>query len=700
MIDEAAGRLTRASAGRRQVADLRPDIQALRAIAVGSVLLFHLWPARLTGGYVGVDVFFVISGFLITAHLLREVEATGRVRVGAFWARRARRLLPSSLGVLAVTAIAAALVLPLAQWRGTMADIMAAAVYSENWRLAWLSVDYLGSQAAPSPVQHYWTLSVEEQFYIALPLLLMAILWVARRRSWPWRRAVAITLVAVVAVSLALSVVLTPWTAAAYFMTHVRAWEFGVGALVALVPLASRGKPWFTMVGVAAILASTLVLTEETPFPGYAAVLPVAGAAIALWAGSGTWLTRAGAWWPVAQVGRASYAIYLWHWPAIVLWPFVAGHELVWREKVVLGAASVIVGWVTTVAWEEPVRFSERLLGGRRPRVVAAWSAGASLAVVLIAGGLYQGPGLVESQRAAEVAREMERLDAEGCLGAASMTNPECDPLATPALFIPMLSMLADDDANDAECWGFSDDDERPRMCDVGSGDGPLFLVLGDSHSNGLLSAYEILAEERGWRFRVSGMGGCYVTAAEIARGTEEQQSSCHRWRELALAEIAAGGYDALIVTHASRSSVVAPEGVDQLEAKIQGLVGAWQQRPDLAVPVIAVVDNPNVGDRVGSCLARTGIGGGVECGAPREDALWPDPHAAAAQLADNAYAVNLHDLFCTSEVCPAIVGGVVVYRPDGHHLSATFVDTLAPMLGDAIADAFEESTGRSIDER
>jgi peptidoglycan/LPS O-acetylase OafA/YrhL len=196
-------------------------------VAVGSVLLFHLWPQRLTGGFVGVDVFFVISGYLITSHLMGELEARGRIRLGRFWARRAKRLLPASLLVLLSVAIATMTLVPLSRRTDVFEELVGATFYGENWVLAGKSVDYLSAQEPPSPVQHFWTLSVEEQFYVALPLVLLVAALVAARARWNARRTVTVVLVVVTLASLAYSIHLsTAVPGAAYFSTGTRAWEF------------------------------------------------------------------------------------------------------------------------------------------------------------------------------------------------------------------------------------------------------------------------------------------------------------------------------------------------------------------------------------------------------------------------------------------------------------------------------------------
>ena len=270
---------------------VRPEIQGLRALAVLLVVLYHLWPGRLPGGYVGVDVFFVISGFLISGNLLREVERTGRVSFARFWARRVRRLLPAAFLVLVVTGLGIFLTVPRLLWQQFFKEIAAAGLYIENWSLAHDAVDYLAASNSPSPVQHYWTLSVEEQFYIGWPFLVMAGVLLAG--LWGGHRLRAITMVLGVATlgSLAFSLWQTSHNpSVAYFSTFTRAWEFGAGALLACVagnrtlrlPRVAAALSW---AGILVISGCAVAFDHATPMPGTAAILVVAATVVVIAAG-------------------------------------------------------------------------------------------------------------------------------------------------------------------------------------------------------------------------------------------------------------------------------------------------------------------------------------------------------------------------------------------------------------------------------
>jgi peptidoglycan/LPS O-acetylase OafA/YrhL len=215
---------------------MRTEIQALRAAAVALVVAYHLWPSAVDGGYIGVDVFFVISGFLITGQLLRAAERDGRVSLADFWARRARRILPAALVVLAFCAVATKLVVPETQWQRFLDEVVASAAYVENWHLANTATDYLASDDASSPVRHFWSLSVEEQFYVVWPLLIMLALAISNTR-----RSIAAVLGTVTVASFVYGVIATANSPAdAFFITPTRAWEFGIGGLLALLPDAAK----------------------------------------------------------------------------------------------------------------------------------------------------------------------------------------------------------------------------------------------------------------------------------------------------------------------------------------------------------------------------------------------------------------------------------------------------------------------------
>ena len=257
----------------KRTSGIRPEIQALRAVAVSLVLVYHFWPAELRGGYVGVDVFFAISGFLITTQLLREVDRTGRLSMTAFWARRARRILPAALVVLLFCALATVLFVPEIYWRQFFGEMRASTEYAQNWHLAAAAVRYGAADSAPTSLQHFWSLSAEEQFYLVWPILILLAVSVAGLRDVRIRRAsMALVMLALVAGSLTYGINRTAADpAAAYFVTPTRAWEFGMGGLVALLPSFETAWPALrsalSWLGLGAIAFAAVTFDAATPFP-------------------------------------------------------------------------------------------------------------------------------------------------------------------------------------------------------------------------------------------------------------------------------------------------------------------------------------------------------------------------------------------------------------------------------------------------
>lgn len=360
--------------------DFRRDIEGMRAIAVIGVMLWHAGVTVVPGGFVGVDVFFVVSGFLMTALLLEEARERGRIDVGRFYARRARRLLPAALTALLGTALLTVLFLPRTRWWDTGLDLVSAAAYVVNWRMADGATDYLDVSRAPSPVQHYWSLAVEEQFYVTWPLLLLVLLLVARGRAGVFRAGSWALTAVLFAGSLALSVWWTQaYSAQAYFVTPTRVHELMLGAVVALgarawpaIPrLLSASLGW---IGLVMIVASLFAIDQHTPFPGSAALLPTAGTALVLVSGF-----RAGLWGPelvlrarwMQWTGRISYSLYLWHWPFVAAAASIAGVgaggpvslPVQWGLLAVL--VSVVPAWLSFRYVEEPVRVHGRVLHRR-----------------------------------------------------------------------------------------------------------------------------------------------------------------------------------------------------------------------------------------------------------------------------------------------------------------------------------------------
>jgi peptidoglycan/LPS O-acetylase OafA/YrhL/cellulose synthase/poly-beta-1,6-N-acetylglucosamine synthase-like glycosyltransferase len=656
----------------------RPDIQGLRAVAVLLVLLYHAEVPGVTGGYVGVDVFFVISGFLITGQLLREAERSGRVSLTAFYAGRIRRLLPSALIVLAVTVVAVRVWDNLLHVRTVSLDALASLVYVVNYRLAAQGIDYQQSDVPPSPLQHFWSLAVEEQFYLLWPLLVLACAVLARRHLRP---ALGVTLVVVIALSLHASVTTTETNAPlAYFSLQTRAWELGLGAVVALrasrlrslpVPVAAASS-W---AGLVAIVWSGLAYDDSTPFPGSAALVPVLGAALVV--AGGCRLVPGGAeavlgLRAMQGMGAVSYAWYLWHWPMLVLAPLMTGVAFGWGVKllVVLLAlwAAVLTYWVV----EDPTRRS-------RLRTRAWLGTGLGLS------------GAVAATTAA-VMVTMPTLVGTGAAVSAVRLSPQDQTVLRTALdrgiaterlpvnLTPAVGAAIADvpDSSRADCHlDFLEVAHGP--CAFGDLQGErTMVVFGDSHAQQWLGALLPGARREGWKVVSWTKSACPLADLPVDNPTlRREYTECAEWRGRMLERIAALRPDVVVT---SQSDTVPWDRVsDQDWADgTQRTLAALRRG---AERVVFVGDTPYPTYDVAQCLADN-IDDAGACVYDRDEAYrFPDRHVlvgAAAQQAGARY-VDPIDWFCREE-CPAVVGNMSVYR-DMSHMTNTYSTWLAPMV-------------------
>ncbi|MGN8049117.1 acyltransferase family protein [Curtobacterium sp. 22159] len=675
----------------------RPEIQALRAIAVVAVVLYHLWPNRLPGGYVGVDVFFVISGFLIIGHLLRETEKTRSVDVFAFWARRVRRLLPASTLVLVATAIATLIWVPQVQWVQYFREFAASAVSLQNWLLSAASVDYLGADNAASPVQHFWSLSVEEQFYIVWPLIVLGVLALPRRRRRiSTARRVFFVLTGITAVSLALSIVITITSpSTAYFDTTTRAWEIGLGGILAFLTY-GRHKPRrvlaasMSWAGLAMIAAALLFFTAATPFPGWTALLPVVGTMLVIAAG------MPHIWWSpthiarlprVQRLGAVSYSLYLWHWPILTIVPFAMGHPLGFKSKLAVIVLSLVLAVLTKRFVEDPARTMPALTR-RRPLVSVV--AGVATAVLVL--------GMSTSVATVTDATNDARADAmrhslrekRPCTGALVVGNPDCtNPNKPTALTDPSVarSDIGKGVAVVDPCkQGLTQ--TEVMTCRVGDTEHPVkrIALVGDSHAG----QYVVPLDRYGKAHRIefvtylksycAGLGIPGIAAAK--NGQPATVNSCATWGASVQHDILASpDVQSVVFTNFTPSYTAAPAPWRSLTAG--DFESVWKPLRDGGKQVVALRDDPiSAEPNVPQCVAEH-MDESDPCTTPLTRAQLAadrDPMVQAAAATD-VPVVDMADVFCTDGTCHSVIGGLVVYF-DRHHMTAAFAETTADIVG------------------
>lgn len=686
------------------VGGFRRDIEGMRAVAVLLVVLYHAKVPLFSGGYVGVDVFYVISGFVVTTVLLREYANTGSISILGFYARRARRLLPAAVLVLIATLVAAWWWLPLQlQWIATQA--IASAAYCVNFLLARNSVDYLDSMRRESPLEHYWSLAVEEQFYLCWPLLLIALLVAARRMSAARHRAGGRTvLLAVVGAVAVLSFALGVWLTStapgwAYFGSPARAWELLVGALLALGlgtvrRLDARVATALTWIGLAAVLAAALMFDGTTRFPGYAALLPVAGAAAVIAGGCVAHRRGAGgllAVAPLQWIGRLSYSWYLWHWPFLVIGTtLLGGTGSSWqRLALVVGALAAAV--VTYRLVEDPLRRARALRGRPWPTVGLAATASVVVVAVAVSAVLLRptvaGPGSPVDTAgvlaaSADVERDLARLVAASATTAAVPANLD-PPLPQVTADIPTVFqdgcvvLRIPDTTTDHPCV-YGDPTASRTM-----------VLLGDSHAGSWFPALRELATVRGWRLIVMVKGFCSAASVRFhLNSVNRPYDECVQWRDRALERIGELRPE-LVITSSTNYTFGDPVGrfTDRDQVWADGWAGTVARLRAGGSQVVLIGDVPWLPSTVVDCLA-VHLGDARTChGAVGDVVLEPRRRQliADAVARHGATVIDPTPWFCTATVCPALVGNVVTLR-DGNHISATYSQLLWRVLDPRIA--------------
>ncbi|WP_067437719.1 acyltransferase family protein [Nocardioides jensenii] len=705
---------SRAESAQSTTTTVRTDIQALRALAVSLVFLFHLWPNRMTGGFVGVDVFFVISGFLITSHLLAHPPTKAGDLLG-FWARRIQRLLPASLLVLALTVVGSRMFAPETEWGSTAAEIKAATLYYVNWNLASSSVDYLGAEAAPSPVQHYWSLSIEEQFYLGWPVLLLLLFLLARVLKRPATRVVVPGLALAVAASLVYSITETASNpAGAYFVTPTRIWELGLGGLLAgllsrrafgrdvdhehvLIPEAARSA--VAWIGFGAITLTAFTYTGGTPFPGWQALLPVLGTVAVIAVDAPLKRHSPGpilAWKPIQFLGDISYSVYLWHWPMVVLVPQATGHQLTLQNKLAILVATLVLATLTKFFIEDVFRRARFRTPLWKPYVAMV------LAMGLVWGMAHTLDRYFDKQQ--DLARQelIAAKDSDDpCFGAKTLANREEDcPRTKEGPVVPAPNLAIDDksDAYRDGCWEWVPFD-GVKTCEYGDESSDVHIALvGNSHAGHWLPALQVVAENQGWHITTILASECTATRTKVDFKTDEDSQGCLDWGQRVLDLTAEGDFDVVVTSERNgRKPVDAVDGNEQelWEQGYQDYLADWIDQGQRVV-VIHDTPTPGVDDVRGpECIAENEDGLGA-CTGLRDDWVPNDALVNAAEKLDDPLVsvIDLTDYICGPKFCDVAVGGVGVYF-DASHITATYAETLGPFLGQDLVPMVQKAVAK-----
>lgn len=690
----------KAQADRKPV-PLRGDIQGLRAVAVLLVVAYHLWPNRLSGGYIGVDVFLVISGYLISAHLVREYERTGTIALRRFWSRRVRRLLPAALMVLGVGLVSVVAFMPDTVWAQNAREVAAGTLYVENWVLAFNSVDYLAADNAATIAQHYWSLSVEEQFYLLWPLLIVGIAFLSRaskNRAQFSRMALTVVISAVTVVSLVASVMLTAQEqSSAYFFTHTRLWEFGFGAILAIVGTSRWSKLPISVLlawlGLGVILVAAFMLDGESEFPGYIALLPVVGATAIIAAGdrqSRVSVDRVLGQRIARFMGDISYSVYLWHWPLIVVVPAMLGHSLGTIDKLLIIVVTVGLAWATKRFVEDPARRSTWLAKPSRSFLLA----GLVMLALVAASQIVQAE---VNHRTKAAAQSASALSGTECYGPQVLdVGSGCEPIGGERALTPPPGAVAQQNveatypgcqasikgADLVTCvLGAQGDDVAKRVA-----------IIGDSHATHWFPAFDVLGKENNWQVTTYSKASCpFSVALRVLDNeqTDDAQMACATWVEDVTQRLIADPEISAVFTssYSSAYKFASPTSTVLVDPRIDGFQGAWGPLVAAGKQVVVLGDVPRtVGERIPNCLSDH-PNDRAACNTSREAALVDRYQLEAARgFAHPAVAsIDLSHHFCDDSTCYAVLGDMIVYR-DSSHISAEFTRSLAPYIDDAYA--------------
>jgi peptidoglycan/LPS O-acetylase OafA/YrhL len=689
----------------------RDDVQGLRAIAVLTVIASHASVPFLPGGFVGVDVFFVISGFLISQLLFREVEKSGRVSIPGFYARRARRILPAATLVTISTVVASAIWLSAIDLVEVVKDSLWAVFFAANIHFAAVGTDYFAQEEPPSPLQHYWSLSVEEQFYLVWPALLLVLVLLARRRSAGLPRPLVFGVLLVITVaSFVWSVVSTSSDPlAAYFSTPARAWELGLGALTALVANSVAAR-WSALVrglvcstGLVLIAVACVFYGDATPFPGSAAAVPVVGSALVLLAGAGGQATqplpiRALGVLPMRTVGDWSYSLYLWHWPVLIIAQRRVDADLGFWRTAVCVAVVFVLSALTFRYVEQPFRSPKRFpvrraltLYPAAVAIVAVGAVGGHYYSEYASGALGDNPAIsLTNFGVKDPSKYKLAKDKTVALVQASVIAAR-HHMAIPSKLEPDILTVRDDEPDVGACDYEHDSRE---LCPRGDPNADRSIVVfGNSHARMWIPAFDKIGEELGYRtyyFVKPNCAATLVSVGELVPGSP-LWPECDDFRSWALDQISTLDPDLVVVASSGPNPVlydadgnkIPKDGID--DAARQGYVDLFTRLSTTAQHAVLLRDVPKSEDLPDECLTKKGNDLGDCLFTPLPASVVDANLSQQAADETGTPVVDPTQWLCWDGSCPTVIGDVLPYRDRGHLTTvyaASLTDELIKALG------------------
>lgn len=678
-MTQSPGNTTAAAKG--PLDGFRADLQGVRAVAVVAVLLYHCGFSLFSGGYVGVDMFFALSGFLMTALLLKEKEHDSTISFRGFYARRIRRLLPASITVLLCTALVSWLVLYPLEMREVSAQLAAAGAYVVNMLFARQGSDYLGGDVGSSPVLHYWSLAVEEQFYIVWPVLFAVLAGRARVHL----NRIRIGLAVLTVLSFGAAVVLTrrsqPW---AFYSLPTRAWEFAIGGIAAVMwyPLRRLVARLQIVIGALAtigVIAAVVLFDGRTVFPGPWAALPAVATIALILVGSGPGvlasLLRSA---PMQWIGDRSYSLYLWHWPALVLVPKALGRATnPWGNLAIV----VVSGLVAAVGYEiieQPLRFSKTLWNPRHVFGLGVVLTGLGVVVPM---GMRLGTTIIPTGPDASAAYRMVDGGVSVVMPDVARTNPvpsNLEPsLSGTAKSVPVIYRNG--------CHVDFLETEPKEPCRFGDPESRFVVVLfGDSHAAQWFPALEKASSDNGWALVSFTKSGCPSSDLTLWSGPlNREYTECNEWRRNTVDRLNDMHPDLVVLANRSRNAE--DEGGFSPEELARATARTIKDLTPSKAHVVEIGPIPHMDESPVTCLSGH-LDDANACSLSRSVAL-PQvlvSEARGSAIAAEAGFIDPTPWLCTQLRCPVVIGQYLVYR-DGSHLSEEYAEWLSEPLASAI---------------
>ncbi|WP_315913038.1 acyltransferase family protein [Arthrobacter sp. lap29] len=645
-----------------------PEVQGLRALAVLMVVSYHVWFGRISGG---VDVFLLVSAFLLTGQFTRKLESGKALELLKYWVHLFKRLLPMVVVTLLAVLGATYVFLPESRWSSIFGQAWASLFYYQNWFLASEAVDYYATDhSVASPLQHFWSLSIQGQIFILWPLVFAVAGLIARTFRLKIRLLLIYIFGAILASSLTFSIITTHTNQTfAYFDTRARLWEFALGSLLGLVlpylRLGRSARILLGWLGVVAMLACGIVLQVGQQFPGYMALWPTLAAAFIIVAGftdSKFGADRFLSVKPLVKLGDSSYALYLFHWPILVIFLVASGRDHAGpKAGLVIVLVSILAAWALTKWIDTPLRRNKWIEQNRR-RALTLIVACATLVALPLAGWQVH----INNANNALLASASTNNP-----GAASLWPGYVDKADPGAEVLPSFSAV------DADWPQFpepckSDSAELTNRCSNGTTNASKsVVVLGSSHAHVLNTPILAMAAKNNWSVTSISKGYCPL-GTDTSAGISQ---SCADFNKATMGEVLEMKPD-LVVTTSSRTDA-APGVAERLdpswveEVKVLNTAG---------IKVLAIRDTPRFTQSVPACLERN-TADSAACGVPRADlfAATSLTDSVAKDLPDTTF-IDMTDNFCNESSCPAVIGNVIVYK-DGNHVTATYMKTLEPVF-------------------